>query len=780
MVGRIEPGDRLGPYTVEQYLGAGAFKSVYKARNDGGPGDETVALGIPHVQEPADIAELEKEFAVSSHLQHPSILRVYALEKAGGLAFLVMRFVEGRSLRDLLSDRRHLTSAEALRYVGMVSEGLAYAHDAHVFHRDVKPENILILPDGTPQLLDFGVARMLSRTGDKASTRAGTMEYMAPEVFQVGAAGVNADIWALGVTLFEILVGARPFTGLPAEVMNKVLHAPLDEAPLRERGVDPRIVRVVRKMLQKDPAQRYQTADEVAADLQTVARRTRLTDDDESRLEILIRASFPLINVLTFEEDRAVTAIRAIARRLSEERKAPRPVFVWSASRGFRDENDKLARSDSIGNPTSALVHAIESTDDAVYVFLDMHRHYSPVTTRLIRDAAHAVRASRKSLILISPSFSAPAELMSEMTLAVFLLPDRPQLAAALDEVIQELQAAGYSVELSNEDREALLRALMGMTASESRRAIRCAALAGKGLRAGSELVVAEQKRQIIRKSGILEYYHTSESFTDVGGLENLLAWFRGRREVFSGQARYAGLPTPKGVLLVGVPGCGKSLSARALAGEWGTPLVRLDVGRIFGSLVGEAETNMRRAIQTAEAISPCILWIDEVEKGFAGVQGGGGGGVAARTFGTFLTWLQEKKSAVFVVATANDLTSIPPEFLRQGRFDEIFFVGLPSPAERESMFRIHLARRRRDPARFDVERLARETDGFSGAEIEQVVLAGMFTAFTAGRELVQQDLLDAAHDSHPLSTAQADRIGDLVAWGRQNARPASSAGGER
>jgi serine/threonine protein kinase/AAA+ superfamily predicted ATPase len=779
MAGRLQPGDRLGAYTLTQYLGAGAFKSVYQARNDGGPGEETVALGIPHRQEAEDVEELRKEFAVTSRLRHPCILRMHALDEYNGLTFLVMRHVEGRPLRELLKERERLPAAEALRYVGMLSEALAYAHDAHVFHRDVKPDNVTILPDGTPVLLDFGVARLLTRTGDQASTRAGTVEYMAPEVFQSGAAGVNADIWALGITLYELLTGERPFTGSPAEVINKVLHAPVDEGPLRRHGVDPRITRVLRKMLQKDPELRYQSADDLASDLEAVARRTRLTDDDESRLEILIRASFPLINVLTFEEGRALASIRAIADRLAEERKKPRPVLVWSASRGLRGPDDKLLHPDTLGDPTTALVHAIESPDDAVYVFLDMHRQYSPVTTRLIRDTARAVRASRKSMLFISPTFQAPEELRGEMTLAVFQLPDRQQLAPVLAEAISELEAAGYPVDLADDARLALERALLGMTVSEARRAIRTAALAGRGLSAGAERVIAEQKRQIIRKSGILEYYHTSESFGDVGGLENLLDWFRMRKPIFAEQARYAGLPVPRGVLLVGVPGCGKSLSARALAGEWGTPLVRLDVGRIFGSIVGEAETNMRRAIQTAEAVSPCILWIDEVEKGFAGSTSQSGGGVGARVFGTFLTWLQEKKSAVFVVATANDLTGIPPEFLRQGRFDEIFFVGLPDAPEREAMFRIHLAKRRRDPAAFNVPALAAATHAFSGAEIEQVVLTGLFHAFTAGRELTDEDLATAATEVYPLARSQPRRIGDLVAWGRQHARQANARSAE-
>jgi SpoVK/Ycf46/Vps4 family AAA+-type ATPase len=230
-------------------------------------------------------------------------------------------------------------------------------------------------------------------------------------------------------------------------------------------------------------------------------------------------------------------------------------------------------------------------------------------------------------------------------------------------------------------------------------------------------------------------------------------------------------------VLLVGVPGCGKSLSARALAGAWGVPLLRLDVGRIFGSLVGSSEANLRRAIQTAEAVSPCILWIDEVEKGFAGVGGQGGGGVTERVFGYFLSWLQDKKSPVFVAATANDLSGIPPEFLRQGRFDDIFFVGLPGKAERETILRIHLAKRKRVPDGYGLALLADATEAFSGAELEQAVISGLFRAFEASRELETADLQVAIKQTYPLARARAREIAALQQWAETGARPAGRSG---
>jgi serine/threonine protein kinase len=779
--GPYKLGQRFGPYILEAYLGGGAFKSVYKARHeralDPEPGTRslpsTVALCFPHHQDAEGLSELEKEFAVVQRLNHPNIARAYALERYEEVSFLVMEYVEGESLRGRLKRVGALPQDQALRVAGLVCEALAYAHSTRTLHRDVKPENVLLTANDAPKLLDFGIARVLTYTLQRASTQIGTVDYMAPEAMQ-GAASTNADLWALGVMLYEMLTGIRPFAGEVGEVIQKIMTARYDERPLFEKGVDRAVVRVIRKMLQKDPEQRYRAADELVVDLETVARRARLLDDDEGRLEVLIRASIPLICVLSFEEERVLAAVRSIAKRLGEERRRPRALYVWSASRGLRDAQGQLARPDSLEDPTTALDHVIENQEDALYVFLDIHRHYSPVTTRLIRDAARAVRSTRKSLLFISPFFQAPDELQKEIALSVFQLPDRLLLEQALKAVEEATRQAGLPVELRNGEREGVLRAAAGLTASEATLAFRAAAAREGGLFAGAARVVAEVKTQLIRKTGILEYYDQSESFADVGGLGRLLEWFNGRAAAFGATARYAGLPLPKGVLLVGVPGCGKSLSARALAGAWRAPLLRLDVGRIFGPYVGQSEANLRLAIQTAEAVSPCILWIDEVEKGFAGVRGQGGGGVAARVFGTFLNWLQDKRSPVFVVATANDLSGIPPEFLRQGRFDDIFFVGLPTEAERKAIFQIHLAKRKRAAAAFDLDTLAQATEGFSGAEIEQAVNTGLFLAFDAGRELQQADLAAAVADTRPLSRSRGREIAALTAWAQNHAKTAS------
>ena len=761
-------GGKFGPYRLDEYLGSGAFKSVYRAENT--ETGQTVALGFPHQQDDEGVAELEKEFATGSKLDHPNIMRVFGLERHEGLAILVTEYLEGETLRQRLQRDGRFAAEAAVKWIGMICQGLSCAHQQRILHRDLKPDNIFITREGQAKLLDFGIARLLTRSSARASTRVGTTDYMAPEQFN-GAAGMSADLWALGVTFYELLSGTRPFTGETGEVIRKIMHQRHDEQPLFDAAVDRRIIRVLRKILQKDPEARYPSADELLIDLESLARGVRVVDDDEGRLEMLIRASVPLIYAVSHEEHRVLDALTHIADRLGEQRHTPRKLYVWSASQGLRESGGKPIGRDTIGDPTGALAHAIDNTEDAVYLMLDIHRHYSPVVTRLIRDCGHAVRNTRKSIVFLSPSYQAPQELQNELNLVVFGLPDALRLGEVLARVQDEVETAGLTVELDDDARRTLVRAAAGLSESEAMLALRAAAIKHGKLTLDAARHVIDTKSQIIRKTGILEYYHRSDSFANVGGLKNLTTWFRGRAGAFSGTAAASGVPTPKGVLLVGVPGCGKSLSARALAGSWNVPLLRLDVGRIFGQYVGQSETNLRMALDTAEAVAPCILWIDEIEKGFSGVEHGG---AATRVFGSFLSWLQDKRSPVFVVATANDISGLPPEFLRQGRFDDTFFVGLPTKSQREEILGIHLRRRRRPADRFDVQAVADVTAGFSGAELEQVVIAGLFTAFSdKQRDLTTEDILRAAADTQPLAKSRAREIAALIDWASQNAKQA-------
>jgi SpoVK/Ycf46/Vps4 family AAA+-type ATPase len=288
--------------------------------------------------------------------------------------------------------------------------------------------------------------------------------------------------------------------------------------------------------------------------------------------------------------------------------------------------------------------------------------------------------------------------------------------------------------------------------------------------------VIMSEKEQIIRKSGILEYMHAEENVAGIGGLEFLLAWLRKRAKAFTPEAREFGLPQPKGILLIGVPGCGKSLTAKAVGNLWKLPLLRLDVGRVFGSLVGESEEKIRRAVHVAESIAPSILWMDELEKGLSGVGSSNmtDGGTASRVFGTFITWLQEKKSPVFVIATANNVRQLPPELLRKGRFDEIFFVDLPSREERRTIFDIHIKKRGRNPEEFDLDDLAEHSEDFSGAEIEQAIISALYDAFDLGQELSTELIIESLGVTVPLSTTMQEEITAMREWSKTRARLAA------
>jgi SpoVK/Ycf46/Vps4 family AAA+-type ATPase len=329
-------------------------------------------------------------------------------------------------------------------------------------------------------------------------------------------------------------------------------------------------------------------------------------------------------------------------------------------------------------------------------------------------------------------------------------------------------------VELTQGQAEALVSAAQGLTLAEAENAFAKAIAEDNRLDGGDIRRMLEEKSQVVRKSGLLEYHAVEASLADIGGLPGLKRWLERRRNAFSDAARTFGLPEPKGLLLLGVQGCGKSLTAKAIASGWRLPLLRLDMGRIFSGLVGSSEENVRRAIRIAESLAPVILWVDEIEKGLAGTSGQGDSGVSARVFGSLLTWMQEKTAPVFVVATANRIEGLPPELLRKGRFDEIFFVDLPTLADRAAIFVIQLRKRGRDPANFPIDALALQSEHFSGAEIEQAVISAMYDAFADGVELDPKHLEMALKETVPLAVTMSADIDRLREWARTRTRPAA------
>lgn len=475
-----------------------------------------------------------------------------------------------------------------------------------------------------------------------------------------------------------------------------------------------------------------------------------------TELETLLRARYPLLYLVTPEEERALAELRALGTQLGKE------VLAWSATEG-------LAGDLTLRDPLQALEAIRVASGRAIYVLRDLHPYFgNAAVVRKLRELGHAVKASAKSVLLLSPVLSLPPELAQEVTLVDLPPPD----GAMIHQMIARAgEMAGRPAKLDQLDQERLVAAARGLTAGEIANGLARALVTHGSLDRRAIAVMAEEKRQVVRKTGVLEYLDQPESLDGVGGLGELKTWLRKRGRAFGRQAREFGLPEPRGLLLVGAPGCGKSLVAKCVARQWDLPLLRLDVGRLMAGLVGASEENARKALKVAEDLSPVVLWADELEKGFAGL--GGDGGTSARVLGTFLTWMQEKQAPVFVIATANDLERLPPELLRKGRFDEIFFVDLPDEAERLAILGIHLEKRRRHLPDHDLPGLARAAEGFSGAELEQAVIDALYDAFELGRPLTDEDLARAISQTVPLSRS-GDGLASLRAWAAQHARPAS------
>jgi ATP-dependent 26S proteasome regulatory subunit len=496
-------------------------------------------------------------------------------------------------------------------------------------------------------------------------------------------------------------------------------------------------------------------------------------------IDTLIRARYPILYVITSEEARLETVILEIAGQRQKK------VFAWSCSTGMVPAGVSIQsqkhRHSLTKDPLAALDFVIEQVEPALFVLKDFHPFLGKGNFNVIRklkEIAQQLKNSLKTIILVSPLLEIPAELEKEITVLNFPLPDREDISALLDRIIEEIGPyKQVRIDLDTAGRERLLQAALGLTLGEAENVF-AKLIVKSGRLSGTEVrEVLSEKKQIIRKNGLLEYYASHESLSHVGGLNLLKNWLKKRSLAFSDEARAFGLPAPKGILLLGVQGCGKSLCAKAVASLWELPLLRFDMGRMFGSWVGSSEDNVRRAIAVAESVAPAILWVDEIDKAFAGSQGSGAAdsGTTARVFATFLTWLSEKTAPVFVVASANDISHLPPELMRKGRFDEIFFIDLPEQREREEIFRIHLAKRGRDPDGFDLPALAAASRHFSGAEIEQAIISALFDVFAEKKELTHASILEALSQTVPLAKMMDHQVTRLRQWATNRARNASS-----
>ncbi|WP_373048193.1 AAA family ATPase [Vulgatibacter sp.] len=490
-------------------------------------------------------------------------------------------------------------------------------------------------------------------------------------------------------------------------------------------------------------------------------------------LDVHVRARYPLLWLVTSEEQRIDGIVDKLARGHGKS------YYTWSVTTGLcRVTAGKPERPQKKADPMEVL-DAIEQLNvPAVVALKDFHPWLTePAIVRRLRELAFHLKGTYKTVCLVSPTLALPPELEKEITVIDVPLPTTRELLDLLKEIVGVVRQGGrVAVELQREHAFQLVQAARGLTLAEAENAFAKAVAFDQKLSLSDLQLILDEKKQVIRKNGLLEYFSEQGDLGQVGGYEELKSWLARRQNAFTDAARRFGLPEPKGLLMLGVQGCGKSLTAKAVASTWGLPLLRLDMGRIFSGLVGSSEENMRKAIKVAESVAPVVLWIDEIEKGLSGLSSSGNtdGGVTSRVFGHFLTWLQEKTAPVFVVATANKIDALPPELLRKGRFDEIFFVDLPQTAERAQIFAIHLRRRGRDPAAFDAQRLAQLSQGFSGAEIEQAIVAGLYEAFAEGRDLAQAHVERALGETMPLSVTLREEIAKLRAWAQDRTRPAS------
>lgn len=495
------------------------------------------------------------------------------------------------------------------------------------------------------------------------------------------------------------------------------------------------------------------------------------------QLRDMLKAWYPVLYLTTFEFGRAKDKIVGISKALSRNYR----LYNWNSVNGLNtiaNDNGESIHINECEDPEQVLSYILShqaTTDAEIYILEDFHEYIEERNVKvLLRQLADSLKFNRKHIIILSSVLNLPTELEKYITVVDLPLPGRADLEQVLLNV-----SRGIKTNIDADLVKKLVDAALGMTVMEADLAF-CLAAVRNNLDFNSPATVSKEKEQIIKKSGLLDYYQVQEELKSVGGMSNLKNWLEKRKLAFDLKAQLWKLPEPKGLLLLGVPGCGKSLTAKCIASLWNMPLLRLDVGKVFQGLVGSSEENIRRAIATAEAVAPCVLWIDEIEKGLSGVHSSGetDGGTTSRIFSTILTWMQEKTKPVFVVATANNISMLPPELLRKGRFDEIFFVDLPNEEDRQSIWKIHLSKMGQNPNDFYVDKLAKESIGFNGAEIEECVKEAMFTAYTENPNMPQlkiAHLLDAIKETVPLSTTMRDQIDFLRKWSKTRAKQASN-----
>jgi AAA+ superfamily predicted ATPase len=479
-------------------------------------------------------------------------------------------------------------------------------------------------------------------------------------------------------------------------------------------------------------------------------------------LELIIKSRFPVVVVESYEETRLIALIERIAN-LREW-----AFYTWSVTEGLARRNIRIEDAYDTAELPAALRHIGKSLQNGVYLMRDAHPFIAdPMVVRLIKDIALSYDRVAKTLVFFSPQIELPDELSRFAARFTLALPGKDEMRRLI-ETERQLWERGSGTPVKADPRavELLAQHVAGLPVEDARRLIRMAVRDGDAITMDDIAPVVRAKADLVGKNSALSVEIDTARFTEVAGMKNLKHWLDQREEAFLGEAGAAGLDVPKGVLLLGVQGGGKSLAAKTIAGAWGVPLLQLDFGSLYNKYHGETERNLREALQHAEAMAPCVLWADEVEKGIGGDAGGASdGGVSRRVLGTLLTWMAERKSRVFLVATANDISQLPPEFMRKGRFDEIFFVDLPDAETREEVFRIHLARRGIEASKFPLADLARVTERFTGAEIEQAIVSAQYEAHAQRVPLNTIHLLEELRRTRPLAIVMSEQVNALRAW---------------
>ena len=485
--------------------------------------------------------------------------------------------------------------------------------------------------------------------------------------------------------------------------------------------------------------------------------------DATSDLKALIQSRHPIVTIDTVEEERVDNLLQTVAADLHL------PLFTWTVTRGLQRVGEEGGAIYGTANPQMLVKHLATLTVCAIFHLKDLHAHLRDATVaRGLRDTAQAFLKTGSTAVLSGEDIHLPGELTREAIPFALHLPDRDELRMVVNQTLLALKGKQrVTVSLGPDGMESLVQALSGLTLNQTRQAITWAVLDDATLDVHDIPRLLRRKGEAVREEGLLEFYAPEDNATDLGGFEHLKAWLERERVGFTSEAQAIGLPAPRGILIVGVQGCGKSLAAKAIASAWKQPLLKLDAARLYDKFIGESEKNLRKALDFAEAIAPSILWIDEIEKGFAAGGGETDAGLSKRILGSFLSWLQERQAPVFVAATANDVLALPPELLRKGRFDEIFFVDLPDAAGREAIFRIHLALRRQEAASFDLPTLVAASDGFSGAEIEQAITAGLYRALHDKQSLTTAMLCEEMKGTQPLSVSRREDVEKIRAMAR-------------